>query len=185
MLIIALYSFKSFSSDFDVEWPKGESAVAWKAKKRSLIFIIGSTPVGINKSIEIKKNIFKNQIQLEIIIPLDKFDSENKRRETDGFRILGGDLQIEIIFRSEKMSEKVYQEVINGNKKSVLGQLDFNQQSHKVEFKTIRKNNYLLVTMQTTHSHFKIDPPSMLGGFISYVSDEIELLGKLYLTDLE
>ena len=172
-----------------VVWPQGKSAVAWKTKKR-LFLVKNVEPVGFNTAISFSvKNVDQSKVIL-ISIPIDQFDSGEPARDKEVIKILKGDIQPVLLFTSDPMSEALEKSLNQAQFVGELkGEFKIGGKPFKVSFNTVTVNDsrgaVLEGELHTTFSQFEISPPSVAGGLVAKVKDDLTLMFHIYMSDIK
>ena len=190
ILLISILGFCNFAQgeeSLKVTWPAGRSAVAWMTKKR-MFLIKNVEPVGLNTSISIFKDDDKKTISIRI--PINKFDSGEPDRDKDVVRILKGNIQPDLLFTSDAVNDELEKNIMQDQFSGRLsGQLKIGGQSFPVTFnvkKTKDSHGDLLEgELATTFTAFEIEPPTVAGGLVAKVRDDLTLLFRIYLIDIK
>lgn len=119
---------------------------------------------------------------LKITIPIEKFDSGNSSRDEDVKNILKYAEHPMMTFVMDKMEiEEMKKMVSSAGESTIPGQLKIGGVSHPVQFKVkVQKDGggaqyWISGKMETTFTHFQIQPPKVGGGLVAKTDDWLEL----------
>jgi hypothetical protein len=189
VIVLLLSSQNSYAEESqNINWPKGKSSVAWKTKKR-MYWVANVEPVGVNSEIEISAQNIENAKIITLSIPIAKFDSDSATRDKEVLKILKGDIQPNLIFTSVPITaldeDKIRKNQFSGD---VAGELKIGGKSFPVIFsvKTSEDGIGILLNgeLHTSFSKLEIEPPSIAGGFVAKVREDLSLLFHLYVRDI-
>jgi hypothetical protein len=157
----------------------GKHCVAYKVRKKSLS-LFSSTIIGKNCEISVQLlPVVGGDYQVEVSIPINSFDSEDKERDRDVREILKESEQPDIVFRSKVMTEKVWRETLKKTSIKLDGDLEIAGKSYPVSVpvdivKTaggIEADGVLTVPF----GKFDLQPPKVGGGVIAKVDSDLEM----------
>jgi len=169
-----------------IVWPAGKSAVAWVTKKRMFVFQ-NVEPMGLNSSVRVTLN--ESQKTVSIQIPINKFDSGEPDRDTEVVKILKGDAQPDLLFTSDPISEDLQKNILQDHSVGRLGgKLQIGGKAFPVSFEVKKGKEgqleFLDGELRTTFTAFDIEPPSVAGGLVAKVKDELTLRFRIFLGDI-
>ncbi|MBX9769209.1 MAG: YceI family protein [Bdellovibrionales bacterium] len=120
--------------------------------------------------------------QLKLTIPVEKFDSGNSRRDEDVKNMLKYAEHPMMTFTMDRMEIEDLKKIIASNEESLIpGTLKIGGVAHPVKFKVRSQRDgaggkfWILGKMETTFSHFQMEPPKVGGGLIAKTDDWLEL----------
>lgn len=185
--LVGMSHFAKGNDSMKINWTEGKSSVAWMTKKKMFLFK-NVEPVGFNTAITVLKDVNKKTIS--IAIPIDKFDSGEPDRDKEVIKILKGDVQPELLFTSDAISEDLEKNLLQDQFSGKLnGELKIGRKSFKVIFniKNGKDGQRMFIEgdLQTSFTAFEIDPPKVAGGLVAKVSDELTLAFRIYLNDIK
>ncbi|WCL48978.1 YceI family protein [Leptospira sp. GIMC2001] len=163
-----------------------EHCIAWRASKK-MFLLSNSAPVGKNCSITTSATKLAGGIVLKGTFPVNKFDSDEPTRDEEVTELLGGKENPTMFLESEPLSTQRIKKIMNDSD-SVAGKLTINGKQHPVIFTvkgfTQDGNIFYQGNLKTKLSTFGITPPTVAGGVIADVRDEIELLFQFQKTKI-
>jgi hypothetical protein len=172
-ILIILFSSLCFGG---VEWNESKEGVAWEANKTLFLFK-KAQPVGYNYSSKI--SFIKNKV-IEVIIPIDKFDSQESARDSEVVILLKGNIQKNMIFKSKAFSKKELTKLHKKKLTKIEGDLSLGGKSYPLVFvMTYDDKGFAYGTWKGKMSSFDIKPPGVLGGVVSNVHDFLKLHVKM------
>jgi hypothetical protein len=155
-----------------------EHCVAWKTSKR-MFLVSNSSPIGKNCGIETEALKIKSDFQLKGIVPVGKFDSGEPSRDSEVVIMLGGEAHPNIIIESEPLSASKLNQILK-EEQMVKGFLTIkgNKNPISIKIKATQKDKEITYfgTMNTSFTALGVEPPSVGGGVVAKVRDELDLL---------
>lgn len=184
-----LYAPSALTAEYSpINWPDRASAAAWQTNKTMFLFK-SSQHVGMNTYITASIRSDAENRSIRVDIPIDKFDSGDQERDQDVVSILKGDVQKDLTFQSQNLNSKDWDQLLNGQKNTLDGKLTIGNIDYNVVFtvNVVDEDEDKLITgqMTTKFSYFGLDAPSVAGGVVAKVSDELLLHVKIYFKDLK
>ncbi|NCS93900.1 MAG: YceI family protein [Leptospira sp.] len=156
---------------------EGDHCVAWKTSKK-MFLLSNSTPIGMNCKASAEAKKVGADYKLYVTVPVAKFDSGEETRDEEVVLILGGDKQPNIIIESEALSIK---KITSLEKKdaTLQGSILINGKKFGIPIKVKSTINNGKLTYQgflkTSFTALGLEPPSVAGGVVAKVYDELEL----------
>ncbi len=163
---------------------------SWKTRKRiALVKIV--RPIGKNCEVSAQLELVDEKLKTYSLIvhsPLDSFNSGEPDRDLEVKKILGFEKRAQITFSTEPKTEIEWQELIDLGKTTdskIKGKLLWSDQEKEVEFslriEKIEDSILVFVKLETQFSALSIKQPSVVGGLVAKVFDELSLYGKFNL----
>ncbi len=182
LITLFLMSFSIFAGD--PSWPTADTGVAWKTSKK-MFMVKKVEPIGVNTAVTITKKILDNQqFQIRLDVPINKFNSGEKGRDEAVLEILQAEKQASLIFISNPLDFDRFDQILAGKTKVIAGQLKIAGRNKQVTFELKKNGAFLDGTMKSTFTHFGIKPPSVAGGVVAKVQDDLKLLAHLKIDQL-
>lgn len=156
---------------------------AWKTEKR-LALVSTVVPIGRNCNIvvEFKSNGDK-QYFVNVIMPINKFDSESKSRDSEVQKILGADKIADLSFVSESLTLPKWEDLLSHQTAQISGVLSWHEKSYPVTFDVelsrVDEKLFARGRFIGKFSYFNLEPPLVMGGIVAKVRDVLELHFKI------
>lgn len=175
-----------FANDVTIKWPEGQSAVAWQSSK-TMFLVSDSKPVGINNQVKVAVKVEADSRIISIEIPIKGFDSGDEARDADVFPILKGDIQPNLLFTSSPLSSSQWASLMESQLDELTGMLKIGGKDYPASFKLDKSapKNLILGLMDSTFASFGLEAPSVAGGIVASVDEELNLWGRIYKKDLK
>ena len=175
-----------FANDVTIKWPEGQSAVAWQSSK-TMFLVSDSKPVGINNQVKVAVKVEADSRIISIEIPIKGFDSGDETRDADVFPILKGDIQPNLLFTSSPLSSSQWASLMESQLDELTGMLKIGGKDYPASFKLDKSapKNLILGLMDSTFASFGLEAPSVAGGIVASVDEELNLWGRIYKKDLK
>jgi hypothetical protein len=171
-----------------ISWASNKSAVAWRTEKKMFLFK-SEAPVGINSEIKTSVSRDGGVRTVKVIIPIAKFNSGEPDRDKDVIAVLKGDIQPELEYTSARIDEETWQGLLSGKIKSLGGSLKLGNELFPLEFtiSTSGTGTDQLIegVTETKFSYLKVPAPSVGGGVVAKVKDELSLHLHIYAKDIQ
>lgn len=160
-----------------VSFPDQGHCVAWKTNKR-LFMLKKESPEGINCSIQTSIEKGTSVYRFQGIFPIKGFNSGNESRDEHIRELLEENIQENLFYISEYISLTEWSRKKNSNFE-LKGILKRGNKPYNITF-TIRKEMkdgiaFWLGVAKTSFTAMGMEPPSVAGGAIAKVNDELEL----------
>jgi polyisoprenoid-binding protein YceI len=164
-----------------VDFPEGESCVAWKTKK-TFAFVRTITVVG--KNCQISAEVIPepdDHFHLEISIPIAGFESGEAERDREVATMLKADVSKEMEFVSDSIKIDNWKGMISAGEFDLKGELKIGKKNHKIKIEISRTKQPAVFVgkHKSKFKKFDIKPPELLAGIGARVSEELELLFQL------
>lgn len=153
--------------------------VAYKAKKR--MALIRTVDV-VGKNCDISAQLIptlEGGYYLELEAPILSFESGEKERDQDVFKLLKGEKQPNLIFTTQPRSKAEWTEQLKKENFTVKGELQIGLTKHPVEIniqtKRVEGQLELDGLLATRFSAFALKPPKLFFGLGATVKQDLEL----------
>lgn len=168
-----------------IQFQNSKNCVAWKTKKR-MFLVQTKEAAGVNCDISAEfKQSDEGKLLISVSIPINKFDSGEKERDQEVLKILGAETRPRILFSTEISSELVVEKLAQKKTVEIPGTLRIKSKDHDVIFKVSKPSESQYVgKLEGSFSQFSIDPPSVAGGFVAKVYDELDLYFRMENVDV-
>ncbi len=162
-----------------------EHCLAYRTSKKMFFFadveVVGKS---CDFSVLMQWSETPRQARVQVRVPVSSLDSDNSLRDESVIEILDAERFPEIIFVSEWMTEKSWQEKLSSGKGTVFGTLDVGGKPHPVNFSVVFSDQpgYISIRarLKTTFSAFDLEVPTIRpGGMLADISEDLELLAGL------
>lgn len=157
-----------------------EHCVAYVAKKR--LMLIRTVEV-IGKNCEIRSQIIPdigNLFAFKLEVPIDSFESGEEERDKDVKKLLKMDKQSSLFFLTEKKTKEDWKKILNDDHEvNFSGVLNIANNTYNVnaKVKIVRNDEGMEArgTISTKFSDLGLEPPSLFGGIMAKVKEDLEL----------
>ena len=175
--MILLFSLITWASASVLQ--TGDHCVAYKAEKK--IFLIKTVTV-IGKNCDVSSQVIPQvdgSYAIEMSVPVLSFHSGEPERDRDVVKVLKGDVESNLVFRSAPMTADQWKEKIKVGAFPLKGELEIGKESYPVEAQiTVAKAADGFEAdgiIKAKFKDFKMDPPKMFGGMMASVKQDLEL----------
>ena len=182
MLMVGVSGISFGATPEDVE--TASQCVAYRTEKTMFfLFDVGVTGWNCSVDTQVFKDSNRELWWLEISIPVEGFDSGSGLRDEHVAEILGGRERKALILRSSPVPSKWYQAILEGEARTMAGELIFHDHSQQVRVLVWREKDNAIMRIHTrltaTFSGLGLHVPSVgPGGMIADLEDQLELLGR-------
>lgn len=164
--------------------PVDKDGVAWLADKRQFFF--HQTPVGLNTDtrVGIVSGTAKGLWRVDVRIPLAAFHSGAAHRDKDVFKLLGGNEQPELLFRSTEMDAKLLGRLRDQGGR-LEGVLNINGRESPVAFEVQGDGTAISGQAEVSLKALGLKAPRALMGVVFAVQDRILLFFRYKVASVE
>lgn len=180
-LIFASAILRADEMDF---FSEGEHCVAYSTSK-TILYVTDLTVVGKNCAIDVSAKRTGSMVVVTLKAPLKNFDSGISARDRDVVEILKGNIRDHLLFVSEPFSDAAIKATRAGDTIKIKGKLTIGNDEFPIEtiVTVVGEGPNLSVTggIQTTYSAFGMKPPSIAGGVVADVHENLALHYRIVL----
>ncbi len=155
-----------------------KACVAWKTSKR-LFLVKRLDPVGVNCAVTVEAVTEKDSRRLRVRVPIAAFDSGDLKRDSHVAQILGAETRPELVFLSRPLAAKDWAALREGKTPELEGVLAVRGADYPVTLSVAVAGGTVSGSARTSYRAFKLEPPSVAGGIVAKVAEELELLYHL------
>ena len=164
--ITAIFIQPLLSDVFEKMNPK-QICVAYKTTK-GMFYVSEVEVVGMNCNVQFQKS----NTSIQVIIPVENFDSSNSKRDSEVALILGGSKKMPLRF--ELLIPK------NSKQETISGKLFIKDSPKDITLNLFQEQNKIRFSVQTKFSTLGITVESVgPGGLIAKPKDELTLYGQV------
>ena len=168
----------------ELHFPENKSCVAWETSKR-LLLVSDEKVFGLNCAVSFSVEKTGENRNLKISIPIDKFDSEQSSRDKEVFHILKGEQQPHIEILISGITVDQWKQALAGELKTIPAQLKIGGESFPFDLQLDwNQKDKISAVIYTTFSRFHIEPPTVAGGVIAKVRDDLKLHASFLVKDI-
>lgn len=183
IIAILALAFPQLTMAAPLSWTGDKSGVAWGVEKREFL-VMSKKIYGYNYDITTKVSRDGDLAQIVVDIPVDTFSSGEAERDGEVAKMLKGDVRKAMTFTSNPLSAPELQALMDKKAKSIAGQLAIGDKEYPMTFNiTYGTDNFLYGNVKTAMSKLGVEPPTLVGGVVMKVGDDLQLLVKLKLSE--
>jgi polyisoprenoid-binding protein YceI len=182
LLISALIAFAASASPAAIPSPDpAKPCVAWAASKRLFLFKTVA-PIGVNCAVKLEAVPDKAGRRLRVTVPIASFDSGEPERDKKVLEILKAGVQPDLVFLSDPYKAKEWGELRAGKIGTIDGALRIAGADFPVSLSVIVSGGTAIGKIRTSFSALNMSAPTVAGGLVAKVADELELRYRIPLS---
>lgn len=151
-----------------------KTCVAWKTRKR-LFLLKKLEPAGVSCAVKVEAVPEKDARRLRVVVPIASFDSGEPARDKHVLEILKASVQPELVFLSKPYGAKEWSDLREGRSAALEGELRIGGADYPVSLSAAAGDGAASGSVKTRFDAFNIPAPSVAGGLVAKVADELEL----------
>ena len=155
-----------------------KTCVAWKTRKR-MFMVKKVEPIGVNCAVKVEAVAEKDARRLRVSVPIASFDSGEPSRDKAVLDILKAKAQPELVFLSKPYGAKEWAELLAGGVATLDGSLAVAGADFPVSLSVAVADGAASGSVKGRFTDYKIDPPTVAGGVVAKVANELELLYRI------
>lgn len=157
--------------------------VAWAANKRLFVFK-KLAPVGVSCAVKVAAVPDQDARRLRVAVPIASFDSGEPARDKHVLELLKSSLEPELVFLSKPYGAKEWEDLKAGRTESIDGTLRVAGEEFPISLSVAVAGGAASGKIRTSFTAFKMSPPSVAGGLVAKVADELELRYRIPLSEV-
>lgn len=160
------------------EFAADKACVAWKTRKR-MFMVKKVEPVGVNCALKVSAEAEKDARRLRVLVPIASFDSGEPSRDKAVLDILKAAVQPELSFLSKPYSAAEWADLLAGRADALEGALTVGGADFPVVLSVSVSDGAAAGSAKGRFTDYKITPPTVAGGAVAKVANELELLYRI------
>lgn len=160
-----------------------KTCVAWKTRKRLFVFK-KLEPAGVSCAVKVEAVPEKDARRLRVVVPIASFDSGEAARDKYVLEILKASVQPELVFLSKPYGAKAWADLREGRASAIDGHLRIGGTDFPVSLSAAVADGAAVGSVKTRFDSFKIPAPSVAGGLVAKVADDLELRYRIPLSEV-
>lgn len=160
-----------------------KTCVAWKTRKRLFVFK-KLEPAGVSCAVKVEAVPEKDARRLRVVVPIASFDSGEPARDKHVLEILKAAVQPDLVFLSKPYGAKEWTDLREGRASVIEGDLRIGGADFPVSLSAAVADGAAFGSVKTRFGSFQIPAPSVAGGLVAKVAEELELGYRIPLSEV-
>lgn len=160
-----------------------KTCVAWKTRKTLFVFK-KLEPAGVSCAVKVEAVPENGARRLRVVVPIASFDSGEGARDKHVLEILKAAVQPELVFLSKPYGAKEWTDLREGRAPLLKGDLRIGGADFPVSLSVSVADGAAFGSVWTRFGAFNIPAPSVAGGLVAKVAEELELGYRIPLAEV-